>query len=147
MPDRRGPRLGVDLGTVRTGVAISDPDGLVATPLQTVARQPDDGLPELVRIIADRGVVEVVVGLPVRLSGEDGPAALAARKFSERLAGLTAGVPVRLADERLTTAGVSRQLSRSGVSTRRQRPMIDQAAAVVILQGWLDRHRGGDAAG
>lgn len=139
----RGPRLGVDVGTVRVGVAVSDPDGVVATPLTTLNRDAAGGrdLDELRRIVADRDVVEVVVGLPRTLAGRSGPAARAAAAYAEELGGLIAPVPVRLVDERLTTAAASRDLSRHGVSARRQRAVIDQAAATGILQGWLDQQR------
>ncbi|WP_213454277.1 Holliday junction resolvase RuvX [Rhizomonospora bruguierae] len=170
---RRGVRLGVDVGQVRVGVAVCDPDGLVATPLATLARDhperngpardrterngterngterdgvdrdgaaPTD-IQDLARLVAEREVVEVVVGLPVNLAGREGPAAEQARAYARRLAGAIAPVPVRLADERMSTAVVSRRLSERGVRGRRQRAVVDQAAAAEILQGWLDAQR------
>lgn len=83
-------------------------------------------------------MVEVVVGLPRTLAGRTGPAALAARAYAEALAGRITPVPVRLADERLTTVTAARMLSTQGVRGRQQRAVVDQAAAVEILQGWID---------
>ncbi len=139
----RGVRLGVDVGTVRVGVAVSDPAGVLATPLVTLARDADGArdIDELASLVADRSVVEVVVGHPRTLAGRSGAAAQAAEDYADRLRTRIAPVPVRLADERLTTVSASRTLSQQGVSTRKQRPRIDQAAAVLILQGWLDRTR------
>jgi len=139
----RGRRLGVDVGAVRVGVALSDPDGVLATPLRTLDRDAAGGadVGELAGLVGEHEVVEVIVGLPKTLAGAEGPAAGAARDYAERLASVIVPIPVRLFDERLTTASASRQLSRRGVSTRKQRSMIDQAAAVEILQGWLDRQR------
>lgn len=143
-----GARLGIDVGEVRIGVAICDPDGRLATPLVTVARdrRPDNGgistdMSELMRLVADYGIVEVVVGLPITLAGAEGSAAVQARAYADRLAHLIAPVPVRLTDERMSTVLASRRLSEQGVRGRRRRELIDQAAAAEILQGWLDAQR------
>jgi putative Holliday junction resolvase len=133
-----GVRLGVDVGSVRVGIAVSDPDGSTALPLVTLPRATSQD--EIVALVAERSVVEVVVGLPRSLSGAAGPAAVAVTAYADELAARL-DVPVRMTDERLTTAAASRSLSRAGRSTRRQRAVIDQAAAVLILQGWLDRSR------
>lgn len=142
-PNGPGVRLGVDVGTVRVGVAVSDPSGVLATPLVTLARDLDGArdLDELAGLVTERHAVEVVVGLPRTLANRSGVAAQAATAYAEALRSRIAPVPVRLADERLTTVTASRTLSELGVSTRRQRPRVDQAAAVLILQGWLDRSR------
>jgi len=143
----RGVRLGVDVGKVRIGVAKSDPDGVLATPLTTIRRdlREQEDLPadivELARLVAEHGSVEVVLGLPVNLAGQEGPAAVHARAYAERLAEVIAPVPVVLADERMSTVVASRRLSDRGVRGKRQRAVIDQAAAVEILQSWLDAHR------
>jgi len=137
---QRGARLGIDLGTVRIGVAVSDPDGLLATPVTTIQRGKGD-LDAIAELVADRAVIEVVVGLPRRLSGEIGPAAQAAARFADELAARIEPVPVSTVDERMTTAAASKNLSRHGVSTRKQRPVIDQLAATLILQGWLDQRK------
>ncbi len=144
----RGARLGVDVGTVRVGVAVSDPDGILATPLVTLRRDlsPDGDeaakdVAELVRLVEVHEIVEVVVGLPVTLSGVEGLSANQARGYARDLAQAVAPVPVRLADERMSTAVAGRRLSERGVRGGRQRAVVDQAAAVEILQSWLDAAR------
>lgn len=148
--DRPGRSLGIDVGTVRVGVAVSDPHGILATPLATIARA-DDGsdLRAIAALVAEHEAVEVIVGLPRTLAGREGQAAQAARDFATALADELAGgsggaavaVPVTLADERLTTVVATRQLRDSGRPGRRQRAVVDQVAAVAILQGWLDTRR------
>jgi putative Holliday junction resolvase len=137
---RRGVRVAVDVGSVRIGVAASDQEGLVATPVETVPRGRGD-MERLAALIEERGAVEVVVGLPRGLSGQEGPAAATVREFARRLAGAVAPLPVRLVDERLTTVSAERGLREAGVPGRRQRSVVDQAAAVVILQAALDAER------
>lgn len=147
----RGRRIGVDVGSVRIGVASCDPDGILATPVETVPRSKERGpdAPDIRRIaaiVAEYEAVEVIVGLPQTLRGERGKAASIAAAFAKRLGRQVDPIPVRLADERLTTVTAARALRESGVSARGQRPVIDQAAAVAILQGWLDeRSRSGMA--
>jgi putative Holliday junction resolvase len=139
----RGRRLGIDVGAVRVGVATCDPDGVLATPLVTVPRDVDGGsdLRVIAALVAEHEAVGVVVGLPRTLAGREGPAAEAARAFADGLAGVL-DVPVELSDERLTTVVATQQLRERGVKGRKQRAVVDQAAAVAILQGWLDAHRG-----
>ena len=140
----RGRRLGIDVGAVRVGVALSDPDGVLATPLATVARDVARGsdLDTIAGLVAEHDVVGVVVGLPRTLAGREGPAAEAAREFATALAArLDGGVPVAFSDERLTTVVATRQMRESGRKGRRQRAVVDQVAAVAILQGWLDARR------
>ncbi|MCX9193041.1 Holliday junction resolvase RuvX [Carbonactinospora thermoautotrophica] len=137
---RPGVRLGVDVGTVRIGVASCDPHGLLATPVETVRRGRGD-LNRIARLVTELGAIEVVVGLPRSLSGREGPAAQAAREFAARLARRIAPVPVRLVDERLSTVTAQRGMHEVGVSSRKGRAVIDQAAAVVILQSALDAER------
>jgi len=149
MPDRpgtddpgRGRRLGVDVGTVRIGVATSDPDGILATPVETVRRERGTAhLRRLAALVDELEVVEVVVGLPRTLSDRAGSSADDAVAVAEALAVRISPVPVRLADERLTTVSAARSLRQAGMRAREQRGMIDQAAAVAILQGWLDQRR------
>ena len=139
-----GRRLGVDVGSVRVGVAISDPSPMLATPLVTLARDADNDsdLAELARLAGEYEVVEVIIGLPRTLADRHGQAAETAAGYADRLAAVLAdrlsSLPVRLADERLTTVTASRVLSRRGVKGRKQRAVVDQAAAVEILQAWLD---------
>lgn len=139
----RGRRIAVDVGSVRIGVASCDPDCILATPVETVPRSKEKGpdAPDIRRIVAiveEYEAVEVIVGLPQTLRGERGKAADLASAFARRLRRAVEPVPVRMADERLTTVTASRALRESGVKAKGQRPMIDQAAAVAILQGWLD---------
>lgn len=138
-----GVRLGVDVGSVRIGVAASDPNGVLAYPVTTLRRDPDGGhdLDELAALVREKEAVLVVVGLPRSLSGRDGPAVRTAETFADALAERIEPVPVRLVDERFTTLMASRTLSRQGVRGRRQRAVVDQAAAVLILQGFLDAER------
>ncbi len=136
---RAGVRVGVDVGSVRVGVATCDPAGLIATPVETLRRGRGD-LDALSRLVTEREAIEVVVGLPTTLAGRHGAAAEAAQAYAEAVAGAVA-VPVRLVDERLSTVGAQRDLRASGVDTRRGRSVIDQAAAVIILQAALDAER------
>jgi putative Holliday junction resolvase len=147
---RRGIRLGVDVGTVRVGVARSDPDGLLAVPVATLARpkavaagRPD--LDRLVALVAEYEPIEVVVGLPVALDGTEGHAAVAVRAYADDLRCMLIerglGVPVRLVDERMTTAEATRGLQAAGRNSRQGRSVIDQAAAVIIVQHALDTER------
>ena len=149
VPDRPGPddpgrgrRLGVDVGTVRIGVAVSDPDGLLATPGETVRRDRNGAhLRRLAQLIAEMDIVEVVVGLPRTLADRAGASAADAVAVADILAARIGPVPVRMADERLTTVSAARSLREAGVRAKQQRGMIDQVAAAGILQGWLDQRR------
>lgn len=135
-----GRRLGVDVGAVRVGVAISDPAPMLATPLVTLKRDEAGGsdLAQLAELVTEHDVVEVVVGLPKTLAGRHGSAAEIAQSYGAALAERIAPVPVRFADERLTTVTASRMLSQRGVKGKKQRAVVDQAAAVEILQAFLD---------
>lgn len=146
VPDRpgvddpgRGRRIGIDVGTVRIGVAVSDPDGILATPVETVRRDAKH-LRRLAALVDEYEAVEVVVGLPRTLADRAGTSAQDAVTVADSLAAKI-GVPVRLADERLTTVSAARSLRDAGVRAKAQRSVIDQAAAVAILQGWLDQRR------
>jgi putative holliday junction resolvase len=141
---RNGCRLGVDPGDARIGVARSDPTGFLATPLETVRRGKGD-LRRIARIAVEYEAVEVVVGLPRSLSGREGPAAAKVRTWSESLARAVAPVPVRLVDERLSTVAAEAMLRDRGVKGRARRAVVDQAAAVVILQQALDTERAAGA--
>jgi putative holliday junction resolvase len=136
---RTGTRIGVDVGSVRVGVATCDPAGLIATPVETLRRGQGD-LDALAALVEERAAVEVLVGLPTSLSGRPGPAAVATEAYAGELAARVP-VPVRLVDERFSTVGAQRGLHASGVDTRRGRSVIDQAAAVIILQDALDAER------
>lgn len=133
----------MDVGSVRVGVAVSDPDGILATPVCTLSRDPvaQNDLAELADLVSEAGAMEVVVGLPRTLSGDEGRAAQEARQYAQEVAARVSPVPVRLYDERLTTVDAHRSLRDSGVAGRRQRSKVDQAAAVLILQAALDVER------
>jgi putative holliday junction resolvase len=137
---RHGVRLGVDPGDARIGVARSDPTGFLATPLETVRRGKGD-LARLARLVRDAEAIEVVVGLPRSLSGGEGPAAVKTRDFAARLAVRIAPVAVRLQDERLTTVSAEAMLRDRGKKGAERRAVVDQAAAVLILQHALDTER------
>lgn len=145
MPVRNGARLGVDVGEVRIGVAMSDPGGLLATPLETVAAG-RDSLARLAGLAREHDVVEVVVGLPRSLSGQEGPAATTVRAYAVRLAREVHPLPVRLVDERMTTVSAERMLRARGRKGTKRRAVVDQAAAVEILQAALDTERSSGAA-
>jgi putative holliday junction resolvase len=149
---RRGVRLGVDVGEVRIGVASCDPSGLIATPVETVARGAGD-LTRLRDLVVEHGAIEVVLGLPRSLSGGEGPAAVKVRAFADELAAVLEPWPVehaepaaeprvRLVDERLSTVSAEAVLREQGRKGQRRRAVVDQAAAVVILQNALDTERG-----
>ncbi|MGV0742540.1 Holliday junction resolvase RuvX [Mycolicibacterium sp. XJ870] len=152
LPDRpgdddpgRGRRIGIDVGTVRIGVASSDPDGILATPVETVMRDKRDKsgrhLRRLAALVEEYDAIEVVVGLPRTLADRAGTSAHDAVDLADRLAHRIAPTPVRLADERLTTVSAQRSLREAGVRAKGQKSMIDQVAAVGILQNWLDQRR------
>jgi putative Holliday junction resolvase len=135
-----GVWLGVDVGTVRVGVARSDPRGVLATPLETLRRDVSGGrdLADLAGLVREHEAVGVVVGLPLTLAGREGLSAQMARDYAERLGQIIDPIPVELVDERLTTVTAGRTLAQRGVRRRARRAVIDQAAAVEILQNWLD---------
>jgi putative Holliday junction resolvase len=137
---RAGVRLGIDPGDARIGVARSDPSGFLASPVETVRRGKGD-LARIARLARDDEVVEIVVGLPRSLSGGEGPAAAKTREFAVRLAARVAPVPVRLVDERLTTVSAEAMLRDRGRKGQQRRAVVDQAAAVLILQHALDTER------
>lgn len=144
---RTGVRLGIDVGSVRVGVAVSDPAAILATPVTVVRRDGKSArdLEEIAALVREYDAVEVVVGLPLSLSGAEGKAAATARSYAGALAGRVAPVPVRLVDERLSTVQATRGMQNAGVRAREGRAGIDAAAAVVILQHTLDAERSGAA--
>lgn len=137
---RPGIRLGIDVGEVRVGVARSDPQGTLAVPVETVRRGVGD-LDRIAQLCAEAEAVEVVVGLPVGLSGREGPAAAKAKAYAESLVAAVAPVPVRMFDERFSTVSAEQAYRARGVSAKQARPRIDAAAAAVILQSALDTER------
>ncbi|MHA7238617.1 Holliday junction resolvase RuvX [Arthrobacter sp. TMS1-12-1] len=142
-----GPKLGVDVGQVRVGLAGCDRDGLLATPIRTLKRdaRKNSDLRILAREAVERGAVQIIVGLPKNLSGREGASADMAREYArllaEELSRQSHPVPVRLVDERLSTVSAHRSLHAAGLSSRDHRKVVDQAAAVEILQHAIDMQR------
>jgi putative Holliday junction resolvase len=139
-PVRAGVRLGIDPGSVRIGVARSDPAGILASPLSFIRRGKGD-LRQIAALVKEEKAVEIVVGLPTSLSGREGTAAATARAFARTLAARVAPVPVRLVDERFTTATAHGALRQSGRDSKARRQQVDAAAAAVLLQSALDAER------
>jgi putative holliday junction resolvase len=137
---RAGTRLAVDVGSTRLGVARCDPAGVLASPLTTLRRGRGD-VDSLAALAAGHSAIEVVVGLPTGLSGREGAAARDARAFAVSLAARIAPLPVRLVDERFTTVVAHDALRQAGRGSRDRRPVVDQAAAALILQSALDTER------
>lgn len=139
---RRGRRLAIDVGDARIGVASCDPDGILATPVETVpGRDVPAAQRRLKQLVEEYEPIEIVVGLPRSLKGGEGPAAVKVRAFAGELARMVVPVPVRLVDERMTTVTASQGLRASGVKSKKGRAVIDQAAAVIILQQALESER------
>jgi putative pre-16S rRNA nuclease len=137
---RPGVRVGLDIGGARIGIAASDPAGILATPVETVRRGPGD-LDRIASLVARLEAIEIVVGLPRSLSGGEGPAAGRTRQVAADLAQRVPGVPLRFVDERFTTVTAERVLREQGRKGSKRRAVVDQAAAVVILQHALDLER------
>lgn len=134
---RRGVRLGIDVGTARVGVARCDPDGILATPLETVPRAEGDPIARILALVGEYEPIELVVGLPIALSGRETASTADARSFAEAL-DAACDLPVRLVDERLSTVSAHAALRQSGRSQKGSRKIVDQVAAVVLLQQALD---------
>ncbi|MEG0027884.1 MAG: Holliday junction resolvase RuvX [Aurantimicrobium sp.] len=137
---RSGVRVGIDIGTVRIGVARSDRDGYLATPVETVDRGSENPIGQLVSLIAELEAIEVIVGLPLSLNGSHTASTEDALVMARELA-QNASVPVRLVDERLTTVSAHSALRAAGKKQKQTRSVIDQVAAVMILQHALDSER------
>ena len=129
--------LALDLGTRRIGVAISDPTGVLASPLTTITRSGTEHA-DIARLVADEEASRVIVGLPLNMDGSRGPAAQAAVAEATALEGILP-VPIELVDERLTTVAADKVLIARGRRAPQRRKVVDQTAATILLQGWLDR--------
>ncbi|HEX5777346.1 MAG TPA: Holliday junction resolvase RuvX [Xanthobacteraceae bacterium] len=135
----RGTLIGLDLGTKTIGVAASDPDRRLATAVETIERKNFTAdAARLLQLAAERGTIGFVLGLPINMDGSEGPRAQSTRAFARNLAGRTE-LPIALWDERLSTAAVERELIAADASRRKRAAVIDQHAAIFILQGALDR--------
>jgi putative Holliday junction resolvase len=130
----RGRRLAIDVGTVRIGLAVCDPDGILSSPLAPLIRANElsDTIQAVSTLVAEHGAIEVYVGDPVSLSGGQSASTMDAREFAEKLADLIS-VPIRLVDERLTTVTASAKLRDSGKDAKKSKALIDSASAVEIL--------------
>ncbi|RRR76618.1 MAG: Holliday junction resolvase RuvX [Candidatus Viridilinea halotolerans] len=134
--------LGLDVGERRIGVALSDASGRLASALTTIKAYPQEhALAQIARLVVEHGIYEVVVGLPLTLRGEIGPQAEVVQRFAEAL-GQQVALPIHLFDERLTTAAAAQLLRDMGVKPEKRRQQIDQVAAAIILQDFLDQRRG-----
>lgn len=134
--------LGVDVGTARVGLALSDPVGITAQPLEVIDQPGPSGF---AAVVAERAraleVEEIVVGIPLRMDGKEGPAAEAAEGFARSLEELT-GLPVQRWDERLSTKEAERAMRAGGANARRQRGIVDKVAAALVLSSYLEHKRG-----
>lgn len=136
---RRGVRLGIDVGRARVGVARCDPDGMLAVPVETVQRS-DTSIDRLIALATEYEPLEFVVGLPVNMQGNDTASTVDAREFAAEIQARTK-VPVRLVDERLSTVTAHAALRSSGRSQKNSRSIVDQIAAVVLLQQAIDTEK------
>lgn len=148
MSFRRGRRLGLDIGSVRVGVAASDPDGILASPINVVRRSDEvAALRQLSEIVAEYEPIEILVGDPKSLDGSARAAAQTALDFARQVEASTS-TPVRLVDERFTTVQAHTALAHAGKNSRQRREIVDAQAAVIILQNALEfEHNTGTAAG
>lgn len=129
--------LGIDHGEARIGLAISDELGMLAHPLETITVKDAEPLARIAAVVAEKSVTHIVIGLPKNMDGTAGPAAQKVREFADKLRERVA-CPIQLWDERLTTVAAQRALHEAGRNTKQSRAVIDQAAAQIILQAWLD---------
>lgn len=135
-----GRVLALDPGARRIGVAVSDPLRITAQPLEVIDRSAGDPLQAVAQLVAAYSPELIVVGLPVGLSGREGPAAAEARRFGAEVAAAT-GCPVEFVDERFTTASAERALLEGGLKRRERRGKVDKVAAAIILRQYLERDR------
>ena len=131
------PVLAIDHGTARIGLAATDPLGIAAHPVETIETARVDPLERIAEIVRERGIVLLLLGLPLRLDGSEGEAAARVRQFGDDLIEKVPGVPLHYADERLSTTTASEKLRAAGKSSRQQKGILDQAAALEILNDWL----------
>jgi putative Holliday junction resolvase len=131
------PALGIDHGDARIGIAATDPVGILAHPVETIDVRRTDPLGRIAEIAAERGIRTLVVGLPLRMDGSEGTAAEKVRRFATTLASRLPGLPLVFVDETMTTMSAAAKLHEAGRNSRRQKAVIDQAAAVEILEAWM----------
>ena len=136
------PILAIDHGDARIGIAATDAAGILAHPVETIRMDSGDPIERIVVILADRQVTQLVLGLPIRLDGNEGPAAIKVRKFGKKIRARLPDLPMHFCDESFTTVAANEKLHEAGMhkksKAKRQRAIIDQAAAVEILNNWLE---------
>lgn len=137
MDESAHPALGIDPGDARIGIAATDPLGILAHPVETIDLRKTDPLERIAALVAQRGIRTLVVGLPLRVDGSEGSAAEKVRAFATGLADRVPGIPLVFADEAYTTLDAAAKLREAGRNAKRQKAVIDQAAAVAILENWM----------
>jgi putative Holliday junction resolvase len=133
------PVLGIDHGEARIGLAITDPVGIMAHPLETIQVKTTDPIDRIIDLVRERQIKQLVLGLPLRMDGSEGTAAEKIRAFGIELAERI-DLPLHYIDESLTTVAAAEKLHQAGKNAKKQKSLIDQAAAVEILTNWLDQH-------
>lgn len=136
-PDSPHPALGVDYGEARIGVAATDDFGILAHPVETIDRSKTDAAERIGELCERRGIRTLVVGLPLRMDGSEGDSAAKVRKFAALLNERMPTIPLVFVDETLTTSSATAKLREAGRKARHQKAVIDQAAAVEILNAWM----------
>lgn len=132
------PALGIDYGDARFGIAATDPFGILAHPVETIDVRKDDPVERIAVLVAERGIKQLILGLPLNLDGEEGPAAEKVRKFAEKLTAQLPELPLVFIDETMTTVDAAEKLREVGRNAKKQKAIIDQAAAVEILRRWME---------
>jgi len=131
------PILAIDHGAARIGIAATDPAGIMAHPVETIQVHTTDPIERIAELVEERQVKQLVLGLPLRLDGSEGDAAKKIRAFGKELAERFPNIPLHYCDETFTTVAAAEKLHQAGKNAKRQKTMIDQAAAVEILNNWL----------
>ncbi len=137
-PDIQPRLLGIDYGDARIGLAVSDDLGFLAHPLETIHCRKTHPLKRIAEVVTEKQISKIILGLPLRLDSTEGPAAKKVRSFSERLRTEVSSIPIEFIDESYSTMDAQKQLHANGKNTKNSKGVIDQAAAMVILQSYLD---------
>ena len=132
------PALAIDLGDARIGIAATDDMGIMAHPVETIHREQVDPIDRIVQLVTERKVRTLIMGLPLHSDGSEGDSAAKARKFGEQLSARLPELPLHFVDESFTTLSAAGKLREAGRKAKQQKAVIDQAAAVEILNSWLD---------
>lgn len=134
------PALGIDYGDARIGIAATDPVGILAHPVETIHLGKTDPLSRIPELVESRSIKTLVLGLPVRFDGTEGTAAEKVRRFGDSLSRVMPEIPLVYVDEYMTTVDASKKLREAGKNSKKQRSVIDQAAAVEILELWIEQN-------